>query len=170
MFGDVAKAKGKMDEAKLFYQKAFELEKDAAQRMSDDKNDHLNRCILLRSAAALAYHAGLYEEAERYIELTSSENPPDFIKNELDEIAALVKNTKPVTGRNGQLDIEGTLSSATESEITVVEKNGSTTYSIRVPAQKLKEIVREFFLETVRISASAGPDGLYLLKKINKAA
>lgn len=169
VFGDVAKAKGKMYEARLFYQKAFELEKDAAQRMEGKKNDHINRCILLRSTAALAYHAGLYEEAEKYIELTLSEYPPDFIKNELDEIAALVKNAKPACLKDSQLNIEGKLSSATENEIIVVEKNGATSYSIRVPAKKLKEIVREFFLETVCISAAADPGGFYLLKNINKA-
>ena len=91
---DVAMAKGYKKEAKKFYKNAFELEREAAFLTSPQAEDPLPHFVLLRGAAALANKAGLYQEAETLIELGHSENPPDWLKEELQEIADLITNNK----------------------------------------------------------------------------
>lgn len=171
VFGDVAKAKGNAEEARFFYRKAFELERDAAENISPGEKDPLSRHILLLSSAALAYYAHLFDEAEKYVALALSENPPAYFVFRLNELADLVNQARAAApSKNGKLQIEGKLTSATESEITVVEKESRNPYAILVPAGKLKEIVRNFFLETVAVQATASEKGAFLLKKISKAA
>jgi tetratricopeptide (TPR) repeat protein len=91
VLADVAEAKGKSDDAKLYYRKAFEMENEVVQMMPTDDAEPFSRFILLRSAAALAYHAGQFEESERLIRLTLAQGPPAFIQKELKDISKLVK-------------------------------------------------------------------------------
>ncbi len=94
VLADVAEAKGKPGDAKLYYCKAFELESEVVQMMPLDENEPLSRFILLRSAAALAYHAGRLDESDNLIRSTLAQNPPDFIVKELNGISKLIKKAK----------------------------------------------------------------------------
>ncbi len=66
----------------LFLQ-ALTLEKQAASVFPANQDSEPSRSILYRSAAALAYHAQDYEQAEQLIACGLSGYPPIEIKNEL---------------------------------------------------------------------------------------
>jgi len=80
-------------DAKEFYIKAFDLEYEAALKFPKEV-DALTKFIWLRSAAALAYKAGLFKESERLVELCRSENPPEWIEKELKDILELIAKAK----------------------------------------------------------------------------
>ena len=165
-----AMAKGKPEDSIRHYRKAFELEMEAAARATPTEGDPLIRFIYLRSAAALAYHAGLFDEANKFVALTMSENPPPFIVDELNEISDLVIKARPAARKIGSLQIEGKFAAATENEITVLDAQSSRPFTILGPAGKLNDIVKNFFLEMVTIQATTNSQGAILLKNISKAA
>lgn len=77
-----AQENGQDNTAIAFYEKAFELEKQAALSfLYEDKEP--TRSVLFRSAATLAKKCGKYREAEKYVNYGLSGNPPDEIAEEL---------------------------------------------------------------------------------------
>ncbi|HFA51584.1 MAG TPA: hypothetical protein ENJ95_21425 [Bacteroidetes bacterium] len=106
----ISKAKGKPENAARFYRIAFECEKEAADKMPLNGEDHpLPRFIMLRSTAALAYKADLYDEARQIISSTLNENPPTFIINELNDIANLIKAAHPKNNKTKPIHFKGRL-------------------------------------------------------------
>ncbi|RKZ64215.1 MAG: hypothetical protein DRR16_05900 [Candidatus Parabeggiatoa sp. nov. 3] len=81
--GFLAQKKSQLEDAKMLFQKALELEKQAALLLSKDENAEPTRSILYRSAAALAYHGELYDLADELILEALSGYPPPEIKQEL---------------------------------------------------------------------------------------
>ncbi|MEM6321910.1 MAG: hypothetical protein AAF960_29895 [Bacteroidota bacterium] len=88
-FGDIAFAKGSIKEANEFYNKAFKLEYEAALEFPKEL-DARTKFIWLRSAAALAYRAGFFQKSRALIEVCRSENPPNWIERELQDILELI--------------------------------------------------------------------------------
>lgn len=82
----VAKAKGEIDKSGVLFRKAFELERKAAEQLTDQTEAEPTRSVLLRSAATLALDCGEYTEAERLVYLGLSGNPPAAIRQELQEV------------------------------------------------------------------------------------
>lgn len=162
----IARVKGDETVATEMYKKAYHLEKEAVLKMEPETEIPVPYPVLVRGAAALAYHAGLFDEANQMIAQCFALNPPAFVINELNELKALMK----IDGKKKNLRIKGKLTSANEAEITIVEEISSKQYSIHVPAEKLKEVVKKFFLETVFIQATTSPKGGIFLQKITKAA
>ncbi|HFA48159.1 MAG TPA: hypothetical protein ENJ95_03985 [Bacteroidetes bacterium] len=172
VLADVALAKGHKDTSKTFFQKAFELERIAAVQTPLDETDTLSRFILLRSAAALAYKAQDYLEAEKLTALCLSENPPAFIKKELDEIAELVRKAQSPGKTNGHLQIRGILTQANadDSKITIKDDENQKIYSLFVPAKMMNRVVKAFWKVRVTVEAATSPAGVIVLKHINKTA
>ncbi len=167
----VAHTKGNENSSRILYEKAFWLEKEAALQMPLNGKTPVPRPVFLRSAASLAFKAGLFQEAEKLIALCRAENPPAFVVRELSELEVLITQQKPAT-QNGHLEIKGKLTSANEheNEIMVEETTTRRAYSIFIPAGKLKDVVRSFFSEMVFVQASASPHGMFTLEKISRAA
>lgn len=63
---------------------ALIFEREAALRV--EVGEEPTRGILHRSAATLAVHAGQYEEARRIANAGLAGNPPDWLKDELEEV------------------------------------------------------------------------------------
>jgi len=159
-------------EIEAFYAQAYLLEKKAALMMSPTTNFSVPKAYLIRSAAALAFRAKNYKEAEKMIALGLSENPPNEVVQQLKEIADLIKKTQPSTSKEMVLSLKGKLLAANEDELEIQIKNtaNETTYSIFVSGQKIKGIVRKYFSEMVDIQAISSPNGFITLQKISPAA
>jgi len=78
----VAQAQGKEDTAQLF-EKAFELEKQAALLLINDFDDEPFRSVLSRSAGSLAMNCKKYREAEKLIAQGLIGEPPQRIMHQL---------------------------------------------------------------------------------------
>jgi hypothetical protein len=72
--------------ANEYFLKAFEFEKQAYILFSSQSLEEPTRSILLRSTANLAYHAGKLAEAEKFVALALSGNPPANIADELRDL------------------------------------------------------------------------------------
>ncbi len=177
-FGDaamIAKAKGtgSPDFVRELYKKAYEIEKEAVLKMPKGSEIPVPRTSLIRGAAALAYHAGLFQEAEKMIALCLAEDPPESEVEKLNDIKKRMEEEKPaVKSTNGHLQIKGVLKQANslENEITVHEMGKQKLYSILVPAKQLSDIVKKYWQDEVNIEASSTPNGVFVLEKISKAA
>jgi len=170
---EIGKTKGvSAKEIEIFYAQAYQFEKKAALMMSDVANFSIPRPYLIRSAAALAFRAKIYKEAEKMIALGLSESPSIEVINQLKEIANLIKKTQPTSSKNTAILLKGKLLAANETELEIQIKNAAneTAYSIFVPGQLLKGIVRKHFSEIVDIQAIASPNGFITLQKISPAA
>lgn len=77
---------GKEDEAKALFGEAMQLERQAASLLAATPESEPSRSVLYRSAAALAYHAGDYEQADWLIANGLAGFPPPEIKKELKEL------------------------------------------------------------------------------------
>jgi hypothetical protein len=82
----VARLNREFEKAREFSRKAFELERKAAEQLTDQTEAEPSRSVLLRSAATLALDCGEYAEAERLVYLGLSGNPPTAIRQELQEV------------------------------------------------------------------------------------
>lgn len=172
---ELSKAKGFHADAKDFFIKAFELEKKAAFMTSASDEDPIPHFILLRSAAALAYKSGLFQESERLIEICLTENPPAFILDDLKEIQNLLSEIdKRENGQESTFDYEiaGVLTkvNAEENEITIKDDLQEQNYAILVPRDLLKSIIQQFWFQKVQIQVRQTYHGVMVLEHIKSAA
>lgn len=169
---EIGKMKGAgMAEIEAYYIQAYELEKKAALLMSEATDFSIPRPYLIRSAAALAFRAKNYKEAEKMIALGLSEQPSSEVVSQLEEIASLIKKAQPTASKSTTLSLKGKLLAANEDELEIKIKNtANETYSIFVTGQMLKGIVRKYFSEMVDIQAVSSPNGFITLQKISLAA
>jgi len=77
---------GENDTADKVYKKAYILESNAAESVSQKPNCEPTRSILFRSSASLAYQAGDYDNSLNLIGKCLSGNPTARIKNEIREL------------------------------------------------------------------------------------
>lgn len=170
---EVGKLKGMSPQAikENFYQ-AYLLEKEAALKMSTNQNNPIPRSYLLRSAAALAYRAAAFLEAEKMIALGLSENPPLEVIQQLEELTNLIKKSQSSIAENKAINLKGKLLAADEKEfeIKIQSIDEEEYYSIFVPANILKGIVRKYFAEMVNVQAVSSPSGFIKLEDISLAA
>jgi hypothetical protein len=80
---DIARIKRLPIDYKALYAQAALLEKNAALMMSADEEYPMPRTLMLKSAAALAFKAGNYEESLKIIALCRAENPPSGVLEKL---------------------------------------------------------------------------------------
>ncbi len=81
-----ARHKGDLDLAKRLFNKAFNKESSALNKIKDNFELEPTRSILHRSAASLALECGMFEEAEKLIFAGLIGYPPAEIYNELKEL------------------------------------------------------------------------------------
>ena len=169
-YAKMAKAKGKLIEEKKAYVIAFFLEKNAILNVQEE--DLKSKFILMRSAAALAYHAGLYEESKELITKCRAANPPAYILTELAEIELLVQAAKKTDTVQERLQLEGVLTDVNtkEHEITLNNTANQQVFSIFIPPALLREIVQGYWTKKVQIQARVTVQGLIVLEKIRVAA
>jgi hypothetical protein len=78
-----AKRQGDIEQAKVLFLKALELEKKAFYFFPVEEDSEPTRSILIRSAASMAFHAREYDQAEQIVNIGLCGFPPAEIKSEL---------------------------------------------------------------------------------------
>lgn len=168
LLADVAIAKGKLEESKFAFFVAFLLEKQAASKVPNE--DLESKFILLRSAAALALKAGLYNESLRLIHQCQEGHPPQWILSDLDEIKDLVSKEQGKVSEH--LQLEGVVTDINTKESQVILKNefSQMEFSIIIPPNLLKTIVHDYYTKKVQIQAKVTEAGLIILEQIRQVA
>ena len=161
----ISSAKGLSQASLEAYQLAFELEKKAALKAKKTSADELSRFMLLKSAAALALKANKLKEAEELITITLSENPPAWIKEELNFLKKSIKGAKK---ESSTLQINGIVTQASASENAITVENDQNAWSILVLNNKLDEIVTNFWRKAVRVTAKKSSNGALILDNISQ--
>ena len=115
---EIAKRQGNHSEYASLIKKAFALEKNASNIVSDDISNEPTRSVLLRSAASLAIDCNEYREAERLISLALIGNPHEEIADELRDLFEQIQ-----FGRH--LDLKGIKLSPNEVQLSIFGKSVS---------------------------------------------
>ncbi len=162
--------RGDKQTAKLFYQKAFNLEKRYALSFPAQPQYALSSAVFLRSAAYLALNSGHIKEAKELANLGLIKIPhSDFIEEFRDILneATFINNKK-----RKELHIQGIFVSAnlSNNQICIQDTTNHQIYIISVPNNKLEELVKSFWAKTVSIKGKANEKGQIQLKEIKKAA
>ena len=82
---------GRQAESRSSLQKAFELEPEAADLLSDVNAPEPSRSVFHRSAASLAIQVGELDEADRLIEQGLRGQPPGSIVAELEALREMIQ-------------------------------------------------------------------------------
>lgn len=164
-----AKNRGEEKTAKLFYQKAFSLEKRYALSFPTESPYQLSRAVFLRSAAHLALNSGYFQEAVKLAQLGLSNTHPDFIK----EFQMILQKGK--TNNNPQpseIFIKGILILAdlSTNQIKVKDQDSQRLYTIFVPNEHFEQLVLTFWAKPVSIKGKTNEQGEIQLEEIKKAA
>ncbi len=166
----LARMEGNTEASTALFEKAFELEKEAAESVSETDRGSDSMHILVRSAAALAMNCERYLDAEWLIQAALGNNPPAFITRELVELKESIQTLK--REKVGWVDVVGTLTYADSSEgqIRLQDLETKEIYHITVPGHLINEIVKSFWADIVQVKALRDPAGAIVLEKITKAA
>ena len=165
-----AHKRGEAQTAKLFYQKAFNLEKTYALSIPTKPAYLLSRAVFLRSAAYLALNSGYLKEAANLAKLGLDKTPhPDFIA----EFEAIIKKAKsPRTEATKEITIRGILTFAdlTNKQIKIKDLASEELYTIHVSNISLEELVMSFWAKAVYIKGVTDKKGVIQLAEIKRAA
>ena len=168
----LAKMEGNDQASTAFFEKAFELEKEAALSVDESDKEEVSdaRYILIRSAATLAVNCGQWQEAEQLITIGLSGNPPAFIVEELSDLETRLKQL--IREQGDYFEIVGIITSADadNSEIKIQEVKSRNIYIISVPTNQINDIVRSYWADLVQIKGQKMASGSIVLSKISKAA
>jgi len=165
-----AHKRGEKQIAKLFYQKAFNLEKTYALSFPAKPVYLLSRAVFLRSAAYLAFNSGYLKEAANLAQLGLEKTPhPDFIE----EFQNIIKQSKtPKKETQTEVSIQGILTFAdlSKKQIKIKDSFSEQVYTIHVPHISLEELVLSYWAKSVFIKGIADNKGSIQLAEIKKVA
>jgi cold shock CspA family protein len=157
----LAKLSGDIDRAKTMYKEAFERERRAAELVAPKLDVEPTRSVLLRSAASLAVNCGDFGEAERLITVALSGNPPDEVKNELNDLSQKIRREQMrVAGPKVRREI-GTVKwfNATKGYGFIMRENGEDIFVhySAIVSEGLKTLCEG---QMVEFTVTEGPKGL----------
>lgn len=166
----MAHQRGEARTARLFFEKAFHLEKVVALAVPAKDKYRLTRSVFLRSAATLALDCGFRSEAIQLIQLALSSQPHPAIEPELQEL--LVRANQQEPHPHTDTTITGRLVAADLPNHQIKLQISDTTHliTVYVPADTFTGIVKEYWDHTVVIEGKTRPDGSIFLQKIRQAA
>lgn len=95
---------GDFEKAQSLFEKAFELERQAALMLVDDLDAEPTRSVLLRSAATLGIDCKEYREAERLVAIGLAGNPPNGVAEELRDVLEKIYFSRHLSLRGIELD------------------------------------------------------------------
>lgn len=171
--GKIAKAKGKHSVYMDYLHKAYILGKEAAIKKQQDVEDQFWKYVYLRSAAWLAIDCQKWAVATQLAKFGLQGTPPITEKKQFEEI---LKKAHPKTPQTKLLDKDikpfiGVLTSADMTNSFIIINGGQpTALKIRVPANKVDELVRLFWGNTIEGNGILMENGELELREIQKAA
>ena len=130
-----------------------------------------SQIVMIRSAAALAYKAGLYQEALKLIAFGFKEYSDNIATPELQSVLEAVKKEMPeIDLKTVHLKGVLTAANANDYEIKIENLTNKMPYSIIVPSEMMDEIVRSYWKNEVLIEITSYTTGIMVLDKISLAA
>lgn len=167
----IAKRKGERAIEKVLYEKAYWLEKSAAISMRKNAVIPIPRLAMIKSAAALAFKAGLYQEALKMIAFGYKEYPSYAAEHELHPLFEVIKQRMPEINLQTQY-LTGVLTAADAKEYQIKLENtkDNRLYYIIVPSEMMDEIVRSYWKNQVLVEITSYSEGVMILNKISAAA
>ena len=165
----IAYQRGEERTAKLFFEKAFYLEKVVALGVPIKEEYQLTRSVFLRSAASLALDCGFQKEAIQLLQLALSTQPHPAIEPELEELLKKANNQEPV--QDTFTTIMGRLVSADLPNHQIkLQIDDSVYLSIFVPDDIFTRIVKDHWDHVVIVKGKTRSDGTIYLQEIQQAA
>ncbi|MCB0561857.1 MAG: hypothetical protein H6573_35335 [Lewinellaceae bacterium] len=165
-----AHQRGEERTARLFFEKAFRLEKVVALAAPMQETYRLTRSVFLRSAASLALDCGLDNEAIQLLQLALSSQPHPAIEPELEEL--LVKVNARETHQEAATTVTGRLVGADlpNHQIKLQISDSMHLIAVFVPKDNFTKIIKEYWDNTVIVHGVMRPDGSIYLRDIQQAA
>ena len=165
-----AHQRGEERTARLFFEKAFRLEKVVALAAPVQETYRLTRSVFLRSAASLALDCGLDNEAIQLLQLALSSQPHPAIEPELEEL--LVKVNARETHQEAATTVTGRLVGADlpNHQIKLQISDSMHLIAVFVPKDNFTKIIKEYWDNTVIVHGVMRPDGSIYLRDIQQAA
>ena len=165
-----AHQRGEERTARLFFEKAFRLEKVVALAAPMQETYRLTRSVFLRSAASLALDCGLDNEAIQLLQLALSSQPHPAIEPELEEL--LVKANAQETHQEAATTVTGRLVAADlpNNQIKLQISDTMHLIAVFVPEDTFTKIIKEYWDNTVIVHGVMRPDGSIHLRDIQQAA
>ncbi len=166
----LAHQRGEDPTARLFFEKAFYLEKVVALAAPLQETYKLTRSVFLRSAASLALDCGFTKEAVQLTQLALSSHPHPAIQPELEDL--LAKASSQETREEAPMTITGRLVAADlpNHQIKLQLLDTTNLITIRVPEDTVAKIVKEYWDNLVVVRGITRPDGSIYLQDIQQAA
>ena len=166
----LAHQRGEERTARLFFEKAFHLEKVVALATPLQETYRLTRSVFLRSAASLALDCGFNDEAIQLIQLALSSQPHPAIEPELEEL--LVKANAQETHQEAATTVTGRLVAADlpNNQIKLQISDTMHLIAVFVPEDTFTKIIKEYWDNTVIVHGVTRPDGSIYLRDIHQAA
>jgi hypothetical protein len=166
-----AKSRGETSNAHALFSQAFHLESEAAQRVAALEDAEPTRSILLRSAASLAYNAGLNREAEQLACLALAGEPPEDIAEELRDLLDGINMVRHLQQQgmtvNGSVEPNGDRTTEREAitgylriadsrrqerpSFAIID-DSHHSHRVVTPPGVLRDIVRPYFEERVTVT------------------
>lgn len=152
--------------ARLFFEKAFHLEKVVALAVPVKEKYQLTRSVFLRSAASLALDCDFRTEAIQLIQLALSTEPHPAIEPELLELLASASQkeanqdiTTTITGRLVAADLPN-------HQIKLQIADTTHLITVFVPEDAFTQIVKKYWDNVVVVQGETRPDGSIYLQAI----
>ncbi|MEM0992530.1 MAG: hypothetical protein AAGI49_05805 [Bacteroidota bacterium] len=162
----LSKMEGNEAAVQCFLEQAFALEKEAALSAPIYESNNFARSLYLRSAAYLAFELGYLLEASYLSTLGLSEDAPTFVNKQLKALKEKLElGVSPF-----QLMGLFVKADAKTGSITVEDEKSKQFYFIRVPMERIHEIVKEHWFSRVMIEAKINKQGFVILEDIKAAA
>lgn len=165
---------GNSETSKVLFEKAFSLEKEAADKVSINKQDA--KAILISSAASLALKCDKTEEARLLIEqiLPNFDNLSKDVQSKVKATQQNINNATKYTESSSPsvIKVIGLLTSADAQKqlIEIRDEKADITYSISVPAHLINELVKKHWAKTVHIEGLRTTSGGIVFEKLIQAA
>jgi hypothetical protein len=140
--------------------------------MSSDEQYPLSRGEMLKNAAALAYKAGKYEDAQKVVALCRIEELDGYTSVKLDELEKLILAALAIPTHNSSLTVRGLFTSANadDREIRIRDMENQQVHSFIVPANMFKKVVKSYWQDVVSVVGHVNLQGVFTLEKIDRPA
>ena len=169
---EMAEKRGDLKTARLFYQKAFFIEKENLNETPKGERYQLTRSIYANNTVHYAYFAGLYAEAIQIAENFLSNASHEAVAPDLKSILKKAKTALENKSTSSETKITGTLIGADlpSGTFKLLGKKDNQYYGIQTSKEEIVEIVKNFWAKQVEVIGKKIQDGTINLEKIELVA
>ncbi|MEN0050063.1 MAG: hypothetical protein AAF806_23570 [Bacteroidota bacterium] len=167
---NIYEAKGDTSVFEDYRNRAWLMEKEAAFQMLSKPKDYTFKYLVIQSAGQIGFELKHYEAAKHILELGLLGNPEELERFQMQEILTQIAayDPKEASVSSEEQSIEGTLTSASldQNTISIRDSKNKASYSIAVPAELIKNQLRFYLGEWVKMKLVKDKDGQIQFKGI----